>query len=60
MHQATDAAGRSLLPAEMAYEELGWSPEKISRALELREAEQADPYLAQVVAKNAADSPALG
>ena len=60
MHQATDAAGRSLLPAEMAYEELGWSPEKIRRALELREAEQADPYLAQVVAKDAADSPAVG
>ena len=60
MHQAHDAAGRSLLPAEMAYEELGWSPEKIRRALELREAEQADPYLAQVVAKDAADSPAVG
>lgn len=59
MHQATDAAGRSLLPAEMAYEELGWSPEKIKRALELRAAEQEDPYLARVEVKEQADAAAV-
>lgn len=37
LHQATDEQGRSLLPAEMAYEELNWSPGKIARALKLRE-----------------------
>lgn len=38
-YTATDSNGLSLLPAEMAYEELGWSPEKVTRALELRKQE---------------------
>jgi hypothetical protein len=41
MYTATDSSGANLLPAEMAYEELGWSPGKIQRALALRAAEQA-------------------
>jgi len=45
-YTATDPSGRSLLPVEMAYEELGWSPQKIKRALEMRARDQLDPYLA--------------
>lgn len=48
LHTATDAKGRSLLPAEMAYEELGWGPEKIKRALALREQESSDPTLERI------------
>lgn len=48
LHTAKDGAGRSLLPAEMAYEELGWGPDKIKRALELRNAEAADPTLERI------------
>jgi len=48
LHTATDGKGRSLLPAEMAYEELGWGPEKIKRAMDLRERESADPTLERV------------
>lgn len=50
---ATDGAGRSLLPREMAMEELGWSPAKIARALALLEAEESDPYLAAMAVKDA-------
>lgn len=52
MYSATDAAGRSLLPAEMAMEELGWGPGKIARALRLREQDNTDPYLERVAAKD--------
>jgi hypothetical protein len=45
MFTATDGAGRALLPREMAMEELGWSPAKISRALSLLAAQEQDPYL---------------
>ena len=45
LYTAADPSGRSLLPAEMAYEELGWSPAKIARALRMRRDEQRDPYL---------------
>jgi len=55
MYAATDAAGRSLLPREMAMEELGWSPAKIARALGLLAAQEADPYLAALVAAEPAD-----
>ncbi|MFB9953542.1 hypothetical protein [Cellulomonas denverensis] len=51
---ATDGAGRSLLPREMAMEELGWSPAKITRALELLEREERDPYLAAMTEKDRA------
>lgn len=50
MYATTDAAGRSLLPREMAMEELGWSPAKIERALALLAAQEEDPYLAALVA----------
>lgn len=55
LYTATDAAGRPLLPAEMAYEELGWGPAKIRRALEMRRKEQEDPYLARLSVKEADD-----
>lgn len=48
LHTAKDGSGRSLLPAEMAYEELGWGPEKIKRALALRDREAADPTLERI------------
>ena len=35
MFAAADANGRSLLPREMAWEELGWGPDKIARAKRL-------------------------
>jgi hypothetical protein len=54
MYAATDSNGISLLPAELAYEELGWSPGKIQRALALRAAEQVDPYLRALTAQDAA------
>jgi hypothetical protein len=53
-YAATDPSGRSLLPAEMAWEELGWSPPKIARAKELRASEAIDPYLAATMQKDAA------
>lgn len=45
LYQAQDNQGRPLLPAEMAYEELGWGPEKIKRALEMRARDAEDPQL---------------
>lgn len=64
MYTATDASGRPLLPAEMAYEELGWGPAKIERAMRLRREDAADPYLERLNAKDAAgagaDAPAVG
>ena len=54
MYAATDSAGRSLLPREMAMEELGWSPAKISRALGLLAAQEQDPYLAALLAEEPA------
>ena len=58
LHTATDGAGRSLLPAEMAYEELGWGPGKIQRALRLRRDDQMDPYLAAMREKEQEREPA--
>lgn len=55
MYAATDTAGRSLLPREMAMEELGWSPAKIARALALLAAQEEDPYLAALVAAEPAE-----
>lgn len=40
MHGIRDGAGVSLLPARMAYEELGWSEPKITRAMALRDEER--------------------
>ena len=58
---ATDGAGRSLMPREMAMEELGWSPAKIQRALALLEREESDPYVRQQAEKEAAaDVAAVG
>jgi hypothetical protein len=57
---ATDPAGRSLLPREMAMEELGWSPAKIQRALALLQAEETDPYLAAMAVKDATGGPDAG
>lgn len=48
MFTAKDGQNKPLLPAEMAYEELGWSPEKIRRAVELRDKAAADPTLERV------------
>ena len=45
LHTAKDGAGRSLLPAQAAYEELGYSPTKIARLMEMRRREDANPYL---------------
>lgn len=59
MYAATDAAGRSFLPVEMAYEELGWGPGKIARALRLRREDQRDPYL-DVVKGAGADAAGAG
>jgi hypothetical protein len=56
MYTAVDANGLNLLPAELAYEELGWSPGKIARAMALRQAERVDPYLAQLAAKDDANA----
>lgn len=39
-----DTAGRPLLPREMAWEELGWGPEKIARAKKLLEADETADY----------------
>jgi hypothetical protein len=44
-YSATDSGGRNLLPAELAFEELGWSPQKIARAMEMRAKEQRNPFL---------------
>ncbi|EOM78058.1 phage portal protein [Rhodococcus rhodnii] len=48
LYQAADDRGRPLLPAEMAYEELGWGPEKIKRALAMRERDASDPQLERI------------
>jgi hypothetical protein len=48
LYAATDSSQRALLPREMAWEELGWSPEKIARAkalLKAEEQEQMELYL---------------
>jgi len=58
MYTATDPSGLPLLPAEMAYEDLGWSPARIERALKLREKERVrDPYLEAQAGKLNDDSP---
>lgn len=48
LYQAQDNQGRPLLPAEMAYEEMGWGPDKIARALEMRARDAEDPQLDRV------------
>jgi hypothetical protein len=55
MFTATDGAGRALLPREMAMEELGWSPAKISRALALLAVQEKDPYLLALLDQPPAD-----
>ena len=64
LYSATDSTGRPLLPRQMAMEELGWSPTKIQRALELLREEQRDPYLDVVKGVGAdgagADASSLG
>lgn len=58
---AKDGQGRSLLPREMAMEELAWSPTKIQRALKMLREDEVDPYLrAKGEADAAADASALG
>jgi len=54
MYAATDVNGRPLIPRRMAMEELGWSPAKIERALELLALEESDPYVRQQAEKDAA------
>lgn len=49
LYTATDSTGRPLLPAEAAYEELGYSPTKIKRLLEMREREARDPLMERVL-----------
>lgn len=56
MYASTDVNGRPLVPREMAMEELGWSPTKIKRALQLLEAEETDPYVRSQREKEAADA----
>lgn len=48
MYSATDAQGRTLLPAEAAWEELGYSPTKIARLKAMRLEESEDPQLDRV------------
>lgn len=43
-YTATDSGGRNLLPARLAFEELGWSPQKIERAMQMREQESRNPF----------------
>src|SRR5699024_8636292 len=48
LHTATDASGRPLLPAEAAYEELGYSPNRIKRLMDMRDREDRDPTLERI------------
>src|SRR5690606_13027769 len=45
MYTAQDSGGRSMLPAEAAYEELGYSPTQNARLMAMRAREEIDPYL---------------
>lgn len=56
LYASTDVNGRPLIPREMAMEELGWSPTKIARALQLLETEETDPYIRTQREKEAADA----
>lgn len=44
LYATSDTAGRPLMPREMAWEELGWGPEKIARAKKLLEADESADY----------------
>lgn len=44
LYSVSDTAGRPLMPREMAWEELGWGPEKIARAKKLLEADETADY----------------
>lgn len=59
LYTATDAAGRSLLSAESAYEDLGWSPTRIRRELDRRASESIDPIAAQIL-RGVSDSADVG
>ncbi len=59
LYASTDVNGRPLIPREMAMEELGWSPTKIARALQLLEAEETDPYIRGQREKEAADAASI-
>lgn len=50
LHTATDFTGRSLLPAEAAYEELGYSPNRIKRLMDMREKDARDPTIERLAA----------
>lgn len=56
LYSATDSTGRPLLPREMAMEELGWSPNKIQRALSLLREEESDPYIVRLGEKDVSDA----
>jgi Phage portal protein, SPP1 Gp6-like len=58
LYAAVNSAGRPLLPREMAMVELGWSPTKIARALEMLRTEEQDPYLERLTGGGAAGLPA--
>lgn len=46
LYSVQDPAGRPLLPREMAWEELGWSPDKIKRATSLLRREEEESLAA--------------
>lgn len=46
LYATQDPAGRPLMPREMAWEELGWSPDKIKRAKALIRAEEEESMAA--------------
>lgn len=48
-YTATDAQGRTLLPAEAAWEELGYSPTQIARLKQMRLEEAQDPQLERLI-----------
>ncbi|WP_052056355.1 phage portal protein [Rhodococcoides fascians] len=48
-YTATDAQGRTLLPAEAAWEELGYSPTQIARLKKMRLEEAQDPQLERLI-----------
>lgn len=48
-YTATDAQGRTLLPAEAAWEELGYSPTQIARLKKMRAEEAQDPQLERLI-----------
>lgn len=63
LYATQDPAGRPLMPREMAWEELGWSPDKIARATALLKQEEEDSlaaYLKPEEASHATDDGRTG